>query len=633
MHLSHVLIRGFAPALALFATAATVSDAPAVDPLVERYTQLDIRDFEKYTDAEINDAVFAGIHSDNPKIVELTVGALTANAFVRQWRRTIKGGDKKAHAAASKERDLRAVPGLRDFLLAYARSGWAEHGWGGSDELDFVDMFGEQVWRFVFLILVELYPQDPDVYALLDESYNDQNVPINLLNTGLFFHEAADESRIAALSASEGVAAEAAEGLAMSGSGRGLEALRRSLWRRDFALPAIAEALVVLDPSEVAGLRGLDADDSGLARELRDRFEKRVVAQAELAAGATAGRGELVPPGGAPHAGGSGLAPRQAVRTDADGVPLAANGALMEAPLDHALQLYDRYFDSHVNAAVAAGIGSGDARVVEQTVLTLGSYSMMVALRDWPVFGLERGEAVRKVADPRIRRLNRVPGLRAFLIDYAKAGMDDDACRAVGALGPRQPRPAWMQALTPLAVFFPGHAQVERLLLRFGECLERAGVGQSILPLLGIGMFRSDAVVRWHIDKLPQPHPTKARWAARGLARFLTDRGLAALVANLSRRDEALADVVEAVAAHGFRHAAPAQAGGLGGPAGRVAAASPRAHRVRHSQGRHVGQAANAARRARRLPRGLTSRAIFTNSVQPSREHVPATATAKVRRF
>ena len=39
----------------------------------------------------------------------------------------------------------------------------------------------------------------------------------------------------------------------------------------------------------------------------------------------------------------------------------------------------------------------------------------------------------------------------------------------------------------------------------------------------------------------------------RGLARFLTDRGLAALVANLSRRDEALADVVEAVAAHGFR--------------------------------------------------------------------------------
>lgn len=552
MRLSHLLTCGFASALALFATAATVPDAPAVDPLVERYTQLDIRDFEKYTDAEINDAVFAGIHSENPKIVELTVGALAGNAIVRQWRRTIKGGDKKAHAAASKERDLRAVPGLRDFLFAYARSGWAEHGWGGSDELDFVDMFGEQVWRFVFLILVELYPQDPNVYALFDESYNDQNVPINLLNTGLFFHEAADESRIAALSASEGVAAEAAEGLAMSGSGRGLEALRRSLWRRDFALPAIAEALVVLDPSEVAGLRGLDADDSGLARELRDRFE-RVVAQAELAAGPTAGRGELMPPGRAPHAGGSGRAPRQAVRTDADGVPLAANGALVEAPLDQALQLYDRYHDSHVNAAVAAGIGSGEARVVEQTVLTLGSYSMMVALRDWPVFGLERGEAVRKVADPRIRRLNRVPGLRAFLIDYAKAGMDDGACRAVGALGPRQPRPAWMQALTPLAVFFPGHAQVERLLLRFGECLERAGVGQSILPLLGIGMFRSDAVVRWHIDKLPQPHPTKARWAARGLARFLTDRGLAALVANLSRRDEALADVVEAVAAHGFR--------------------------------------------------------------------------------
>ena len=182
---------------------------------------------------------------------------------------------------------------------------------------------------------------------------------------------------------------------------------------------------------------------------------------------------------------------------------------------------------------------------------------------------------MRKVADPRIRRLNRVPGLRAFLIDYAKAGMDDDACRAVGALGPRQPRPAWMQALTPLAVFFPGHAQVERLLLRFGECLERAGVGQSILPLLGIGMFRSDAVVRWHIDKLPHPHPTKARWAARGLARFLTDRGLAALVANLSRRDEALADVVEAVAAHGFR--ATPHLPKLAALEGRLAALPPQA--------------------------------------------------------
>ena len=444
------------------------------------------------------------------------------------------------------------MPGLRDFLFAYARSGWAEHGWGGSDELDFVDMFGEQVWRFVFLILVELYPQDLDVYALFDESYNDQNVPINLLNTGLFFHEAADESRIAALSASEGVAAEAAEGLAMSGSGRGLEPLRRSLWRRDFALPAIAEALVVLDPSEVAGLRGLDADDSGLTSDLRYSLEG-VIAQAELAAGPTAGRGGLMPPGGAPHARGSGLAPRQAVRTDADGVPLAANGALVEAPArtgPAALRPLLRFTRQrrrrgrHRQRRGAHGGADG---------ADVGSYSMMVALRDWPVFGLERGEAVRKVADPRIRRLNRVPGLCAFLIDYAKAGMDDDACRAVGALGPRQPRPAWMQALTPLAVFFPGHAQVERLLLRFGECLERAGVEQSILPLLGIGMFRSDAVVRWHIDKLPHPHPTKARWAARGLARFLTDRGLAALVANLSRRDEALADVVEAVAAHGFR--------------------------------------------------------------------------------
>ena len=549
--LSRLLACGCVAVSPLFVVAATVPDAPAVDPLVERYTQLDIRDFEKHTDAEINDAIFAGIHSENPKIVELTVGALAANAIVRAARRG-RGGDKKLQATAVKKRDLRAVPGLRDFLIAYAKSGFAENGREDPGELDFVDMFGEHVWRFVFLILAELYPQDPDVYALFDESYNDQNLPINVLNAGLFFHDAADRLRIAALSASEGVAAEAAEGLAMSGSAHGLEALRRSLWRRDFALPAIAEALVVLDPSEVAGLRGLDADDSGLTSDLRYSLEG-VIAQAELAAGPTAGRGELMPPGGAPHAGGSGLAPRQAVRTDADGVPLAANGALVEAPLDRALQLYDRYHDSHVNAAVAAGIGSGDARVVEQTVLTLGSYSMMVALRDWPVFGLERGEAVRKVADPRIRRLNRVPGLCAFLIDYAKAGMDDDACRAVGALGPRQPRPAWMQALTPLVVFFPGHAEVERLLLRFGECLERAGVEQSILPLLGIGMFRSDAVVRWHIEKLPHPHPTKARWAARGLARFLTDRGLAALVANLSRRDEALADVVEAVAAHGFR--------------------------------------------------------------------------------
>ena len=156
MHLSHVLIRGFAPALALFVIAAPAPGAPAADPLVERYTQLakHFRDFENHTDAEINDAVFAGIHSENPKIVELTVGALAADATFRDLRGGLRGRGK-AHAA-TKERDLRAVPGLRDFLVAYARSGFAEHGREGPDELDFGALFGEHVWRFVFLILARL---------------------------------------------------------------------------------------------------------------------------------------------------------------------------------------------------------------------------------------------------------------------------------------------------------------------------------------------------------------------------------------------------------------------------------------------------------------------------------------------
>ena len=130
--------------------------------------------------------------------------------------------------------------------------------------------------------------------------------------------------------------------------------------------------------------------------------------------------------------------------------------------------------------------------------------------------------------------------------------MTPAGCRSLGERDDSE-KPPWMLSVSALAVYFPGDAGVRDLVLDMGRCLDAAGATRSILPLLAVGRFRGDAVEDWRIANLAHPDPVKAGWAARGLCWSLTDAGLAALAKRLGRGDEALAEIVEAIARHGAR--------------------------------------------------------------------------------
>ena len=120
-------------ALAAWAYGATanpsLASVDAVEEEVERYTRLtdDIRDFERFGNVEMNDLIFAGLHSGNPKVVDLAVAAVNVEAMYRYHR----GGDYTAgfrETIGKRARDVVRIPGIRDFLIDYAQDGLAKHG-------------------------------------------------------------------------------------------------------------------------------------------------------------------------------------------------------------------------------------------------------------------------------------------------------------------------------------------------------------------------------------------------------------------------------------------------------------------------------------------------------------------------
>ena len=116
-------------AWALAVNADPPSAGEVHDEEVERYARLvvDIRDFDRFSNAEINDRIFAGLHSRNPKVVDLAVAAVNLEARYRYHR----GGEYTAgfrEMVRKRERDIARIPGIRDFLMDYARAGLAKHG-------------------------------------------------------------------------------------------------------------------------------------------------------------------------------------------------------------------------------------------------------------------------------------------------------------------------------------------------------------------------------------------------------------------------------------------------------------------------------------------------------------------------
>lgn len=592
-HLLHLVFFG----LAAGALVAMAGPPATSDDEVERYTRLvdDIRDFERFSNARINDLIFAGLHSGNPKVVDLTIAAMHAESMYRSYR-NMRSGDLHEtlrKAVGKGDRDIVRVPGIRDFLIDYAKDGLAKHGWKAVAPLmdpsmdvplsDVFDVYHRHIWFSVFGMLTTYFPGDPEVRRLLPENLVDDKDAgdrqrasmvgpfwMGFLNAGLFADEEADDLRLALLADSNpSMAATAARGLAISHSDEGFRTMAQALWRRDEALPAIAAAMATYGAPaapHLAPLLGPDAGVGELPSHLREPL-MRIAAQMGRLADADAAHMAGTLEVGADI---MRLEPRAHARQHAHGGVLEVDFdsvlAMLATPvvtnasgekkmlLNLALQSYDSFSDRRVLDVVFDGLHSDAPAVVEQTLFAVGFYADLVAQRDWPdyadpVYGEKK---LRELMDIRTRQLGEVPGLRGFLQSHAERGMNPASCRSLGERDDPE-KPSWMLSVAALAVYFPGDAGVRDLVLEMGRCLDTAGADRSILPLLAIGRFRGDAVEDWRVAKLTHPDPVVASWAARGLCWSLTDAGLAALVERLGREDEALAEIVEAVACHGAR--------------------------------------------------------------------------------
>lgn len=543
--------------------AGTAAVQPTSDPAVERYERLmdDILDFERYHNAEMNDLIFAGLHSDNPRVVELTIAAMNYESRSGDLRRDVDVHANFREGLGKRERDWARVPGVRDFLIEYASDGLAQHGWKAIGEMDFYE---RNLWRLAFRLVASHFPGDPAVRRLLRTSFADdpdaadrQYHLMNLLNRGLYMDEEADQVRLAVLAdATTDWAGSAARGLAMTGSEAGLEAMGRNLWRRGRALGEIATAMGSYGAKalpHMAALRELGPEErKSLATSHSPAL--RVAEQVARLADPPVPNHQIQAVPQAPGALSASVADA-GVEVDPRKVPVVTNWRGEKMPLDHALQVYEAFPEPRILDATFAGLHSADPAVVEQTVIAIGFYANIVTQRNRPHFAPpERAEELIDIMDPRTRRLDKVPGLRGFLLSYARRGLSPAACGDLGAQRIAE-RPPWMFAAGTLAVYFPGNPEVRDLVLDMGQCLDDADVGQSILPLLAIGRFRGEAVERWRIAKLSQANPVKAGWAARGLGWSQTEEGLEALAEHLSRRDEALAEVVDAIACYGGRAA------------------------------------------------------------------------------
>ena len=310
--------------------AATFAAPPASDAEVERYERLidDIRDFKRYDNAEMNDLIFAGLHSDNPRVVELTIAAMNRESSDRHLRRDVDVPSRFREELGKHERDLARVPGIKDFLIDYASDGLAQHGWKAIGEFDFYE---KNLWKLVPALLASYFPGDPDVRRLLRAGPADnphgidtQRYLMYLLNAGAFVDEEADELRVALLADEDPITVgSAAHGLALSGSKVGLEAMGRLLWRRDEALGEIVTAMAAYGARaapHMAALRELGPEERkplALAKHLSRRDE--ALAEVVDAIACYGGRA-------APH-----LPALQALSTQAASLPEAARTRIASA--------------------------------------------------------------------------------------------------------------------------------------------------------------------------------------------------------------------------------------------------------------------------------------------------------------
>ena len=409
--------------LAVGALAAIAGPSATPDDEVERYTHLidDIHDFERFSNVRINDLIFAGLHSDNPKVVDLTIAAMHRELQDRSQNRYgyfVNCRNKvPCRLVRKRGRDIVRVPGIRDFLIDYVRDEFEQMA------VSPLDSYQRNDRNFVFKMfsmLTTYFPGDSKVRRLLrdtlaDHTDADHYIQMTFLNEGLFVDEEADDLRLTLLTDSDPVTAgAAARGLAMSHSDEGLRAMAQALRRWDEALPEIAAAMATYGAPAAPYLVSLLGPDTGvgeLPSHLRESLA-HIVAQVGRLADADAvhmaGAPQPTTPNdaGGPGAGGALEVSADIMHLRREHMPIVTgwwNGE-KKMSLDFALQFHNEFPERRVLDAVFDGLRSDAAAVVERTLLAVGSYADLIAQRDWPDYAdPAHGGKLRERMDARTR--------------------------------------------------------------------------------------------------------------------------------------------------------------------------------------------------------------------------------------
>ena len=210
-----------------------------------------------------------------------------------------------------------------------------------------------------------------------------------------------------------------------------------------------------------------------------------------------------------------------------------------------------------MQAVVAKGIASDDPETVESTLRQISVLAMMGTVEDFHDDIPDDFAETHQRFDPLRRQFGAVPGLRERLIEFVR-DVAEEARRSTepeveyASMSETEMYKAATRSLVALAlaVYFPQDPVVHDFLI---DWWHREDEGHGIAGLLYSGRFRSKAADEIRIASLRTGHTADAVAAAKGLALSGSDVALAALVANLDRRDFALLTIVEAIATYGIR--------------------------------------------------------------------------------
>ena len=207
-------------------------------------------------------------------------------------------------------------------------------------------------------------------------------------------------------------------------------------------------------------------------------------------------------------------------------------------------------------AVALKGIGSDDPEIVRETVYQIGIIAMLATMED---YGTDIPDDFREPPrrfEPLRRQFATIPGLRERLVELVRNGaeqtsqwMEPDVEYASLSDTQRRQLETWSMAGLALAAYFPLDPAVHDFLI---DWWRRSEDRHGFAMLLYTGRFRSKAVDEIHIASLTGG-AEDAVAAAKGLALSGSNAALAALVANLDRRDSALQTIVEAIATYGDR--------------------------------------------------------------------------------